>query len=528
VINPSPVVKFSVPAPSCVSKDISLIDASSVSTGSIVKWNWDLGDGTKVQKTSSIPFSHIYSTAKTYTVLLQAQTDKGCINSMSHDIVVSDIPVPGFTLPDNCLADPFSLFLDTTKIADGTQGLFSYEWDFGDANATPPNSNISTQQNPKHKYTAVGPYKVSLKVTSNKGCVSSITKQFVVNGTQPQPLFTLNALSQCSNSPLTVTNHSSIDVGRIVRIEIFWDDLNDQSNKSVINYPQNGAVYAHTYPTFFTPASKNYQVRMVSYSGDVCFNESSQQITLKASPEIHFDPLPSVCADVAPFQINSVSVVNAMEGSGTFSGPGVSSSGIFNPRIAGAGNAPILYTFAAANGCTETAEQTAIVFPLPLVNAGPDRTVLEGGNTVLMATGSGNNVSYRWTPATGLNNASILQPVSSPADDIYYTIKVTSADGCAASDEVFVKVLKAPSVPNVFTPNGDGINDKWEIKYLESYPGCTVQIFNSYGQLVFESTGYKAWDGTFKGKQVPAGTYYYIINPKNGRKQMSGFVDIVR
>jgi len=90
-------------------------------------------------------------------------------------------------------------------------------------------------------------------------------------------------------------------------------------------------------------------------------------------------------------------------------------------------------------------------------------------------------------------------------------------------------VLKAPSVPNVFTPNGDGINERCEIKYLESYPGCTVQIFNSYGQLLFESTGYsKPWDGTFKGSPVPAGTYYYIINPKNGRKQMSGFVDVIR
>ena len=52
---------------------------------------------------------------------------------------------------------------------------------------------------------------------------------------------------------------------------------------------------------------------------------------------------------------------------------------------------------------------------------------------------------------------------------------------------------------------------------------------DGYGQLLFESTGYsKPWDGTFKGSPVPAGTYYYIINPKNGRKQMSGFVDVIR
>jgi gliding motility-associated-like protein len=86
-----------------------------------------------------------------------------------------------------------------------------------------------------------------------------------------------------------------------------------------------------------------------------------------------------------------------------------------------------------------------------------------------------------------------------------------------------------PAIPNVFTPNGDGINDKWVIQYLESYPGAVVEIFNRYGSLVFRSVGYtKPWDGTFNGKEMPAGTYYYIINPKNGRKQISGFVDIVR
>jgi gliding motility-associated-like protein len=89
--------------------------------------------------------------------------------------------------------------------------------------------------------------------------------------------------------------------------------------------------------------------------------------------------------------------------------------------------------------------------------------------------------------------------------------------------------LKTPNIPNTFSPNGDGIHDKWEIKYLNTYPGCTVEIYNRYGQLVFQSTSYnKPWDGTFKDKQLPAGTYYYIINPKNGRKQMSGFVDIIR
>jgi len=148
---------------------------------------------------------------------------------------------------------------------------------------------------------------------------------------------------------------------------------------------------------------------------------------------------------------------------------------------------------------------------------------------LLLGTGAGDNISYLWTPSQNLNNTSIAQPLTNTASDITYTLKVTSKDNCSASDDVLVKVLKTPVIPNTFSPNGDGIHDRWEIKYLESYPGATVEIYNRYGQLIFRSVSYsKPWDGTFNGSQLPAGTYYYIINPKNGRQQMAGFVDIIR
>jgi gliding motility-associated-like protein len=85
------------------------------------------------------------------------------------------------------------------------------------------------------------------------------------------------------------------------------------------------------------------------------------------------------------------------------------------------------------------------------------------------------------------------------------------------------------SIPNSFSPNGDGRNDLWEIKNLSAYPRNTVEVFNRYGQRLFRSIGYNiAWDGSFKGQPVPEGTYYYIINLKNGNKSLSGSVTIVR
>jgi gliding motility-associated-like protein len=182
-------------------------------------------------------------------------------------------------------------------------------------------------------------------------------------------------------------------------------------------------------------------------------------------------------------------------------------------------------------GCQSTTFiKTVSVNPYPPVNAGPDKFVLQGGVVTLTpALNASMPVTYLWTPPTGLNNPSIPFVSASPTDDITYTLTVTTDKGCQASDQVFVKVLKAPVIPNIFSPNGDGVHDRWEIAYLESYPGCTVDIYNRYGQLIYHSVGYdKPWDGTINGKQVPIGTYYYIVDPKNGRKIMTGYVDVIR
>jgi gliding motility-associated-like protein len=128
-----------------------------------------------------------------------------------------------------------------------------------------------------------------------------------------------------------------------------------------------------------------------------------------------------------------------------------------------------------------------------------------------------------------MDNDTILTPKVSPQTDITYTLHATSADGCLSTDEMNIKILKSPLIPNAFSPNGDGINDNWIIKYLESYPGVTVQIFNRYGQAVFTSTGYgKPWDGTLKGKPLPVGTYYYIIDRKIPAPLLTGWVAIIR
>jgi gliding motility-associated-like protein len=98
-------------------------------------------------------------------------------------------------------------------------------------------------------------------------------------------------------------------------------------------------------------------------------------------------------------------------------------------------------------------------------------------------------------------------------DETYY---VTQAFYDCESTRTMVKIqvaLSQSSVPNTFTPNGDGVNDYWSIKGIERFPAAIVQIFTRNGQKVFDSKGYAhPFDGTTSGAQLPGGVYYYIIS----------------
>jgi len=94
---------------------------------------------------------------------------------------------------------------------------------------------------------------------------------------------------------------------------------------------------------------------------------------------------------------------------------------------------------------------------------------------------------------------------------------------------VHLDVYERVTVPTAFTPNNDGKNDTWEIVGLSTYPRSVITIFNREGTQLFRSVGYsKPWDGTFNGKPMPFGTYYYVIDLKDGFKLLSGWVALVK
>ena len=84
-------------------------------------------------------------------------------------------------------------------------------------------------------------------------------------------------------------------------------------------------------------------------------------------------------------------------------------------------------------------------------------------------------------------------------------------------------------VPNLFSPNGDGFNETWQIPALASFPDNEVTVINREGQIVFNQFEYNGtWDGTYYGKPLPEATYYYLINIEQGTKILRGPITILR
>lgn len=161
-------------------------------------------------------------------------------------------------------------------------------------------------------------------------------------------------------------------------------------------------------------------------------------------------------------------------------------------------------------------------------DAGPDVEVVAGSSVQLDVTGGTN---WDWSPTSGLSGNGIPNPIALPQETTVYEVS-TQQNGCTYTDTIVVDVLQLIDPPNTFSPNGDGINDTWEVPGIADYPGSEVIIWDRWGQKVFSSNGYReAWDGTNKGRPVSEGSYYYYIqlNEIEGRSApYLGYVSIIR
>ena len=209
---------------------------------------------------------------------------------------------------------------------------------------------------------------------------------------------------------------------------------------------------------------------------------------------------------------------------------GVSNTAIATPTFSPASTTT--YTLTGTLGtCTTQGSFTLTIFPGATANAGPDAIII-AGDTYSMQ-GSGSVGTYSWTPTTALSSASALNPNANPTATTTYTLRVTTTQGCVATDNMTLTVVPYCIKPmNAFSPNGDGINDLWLITNGNCLLKAKAQVFNRYGAKVFEEENYRnTWNGTYNGKPLPDGTYYYVITFQlinNKVEQKTGNVTILR
>lgn len=361
-----PTPNFNFTTPSCETRTISFTDASVPNVGLLNGWSWDFGDpasGANNLSNQQNP-THIFSTAGTYTVSLTVTTDHGCTIPVpfTRNVTIHYRPLAGFIIPEVCINDIAAVFTDTSKVSppDGIDPA-GYYWNFGDPGSGP--LNTATTMNGTHLYTATGVYQVTHVVTSFNGCKDTIVQPITINGANPVSAFIVNnPATLCANDSVAITNQSTVNFGNVTKIEIIWDFVNNPLVVQTDDFPYPGKIYRHLYPNFQAPLTKPFTIRMRAFSGTLCFNDVSHGIVVNAAPKVQFNNMPNTCLLVPPFQITQASEVGGVPGTGVYSGPGVSPTGIFSPQVAGVGTHTIKYTFTStAAGCVDTLSKTITV-----------------------------------------------------------------------------------------------------------------------------------------------------------------------
>ena len=504
VVNPQPVASFNIVANGVCANNNNYTFTNTTNIGAGTFSNqWAFGDGA-----TSALFSptHRYGTGGTFLIQLIVLSDKGCRDTTRQPVVVKPKPVVAFGInqSNQCVNTNSYVF---TNASTGSAPVIQ-QWSFGDTGA------VVTSVNATHIYTTDGAYNVKLLVSAN-GCSDSLTKPIVVYP-KPTVTFTVNDDMQCLvQNNFAFANGSSITSGTLQYTWLFGDS----SFSNQIS------------PAHHFARANIFSVKQIAISNFGCKDSTQQNVTVLLNPQAAFGVNNSnQCfkGNNFVFTNNSVSPAGTIY-SWSFGDGGNSSSFSPSKTYANARTYQVTLFLTANNGCkSDTATTSVSVFPNPVVNAGPDLVVLDG-KTVTINASATDALTYAWSPATYLNSAAVKTPIAFPRQNIGYLLTATGNNGCTGSDSVYIKVLKQLNVPNVFSPNGDGVNDTWVIKSLADYPGCTVEVFNRYGLQVFISNGYaKPWDGTYKGNPLPVGTYYYIIEPKNGVDKVTGYVVILR
>ena len=490
----------------CEGEPVMFTDTSNDSTGTITNWQWDFNNDGIIDDTSQNP-SFTYPIAGTFTATLIATNSAGCndttTSNPSYDpndsldvltsaplVIVSPKPTANFTFDTVCLGNPTN-FLDSSYGAN----ISMWEWII--------DGSTNANQNPSYQYTTMGPHTVSLKVTSDSGCMDSITKNVVL---QAAPLASFSFTGVCENDLFLFTNETTIGGNPATSSISYAWDFGDMTTSTDEN------------PTkAYTSGTYNVQLSVNTPSG--CFDDTIIPLSVAPSPvasfsntEVCFGESTTLTDQSTP--PNGGSIINYQW---SLDETNFNSQNVIH-TFSNSGNNIVTLIVTTADGCTDTASNITIVHPLPIANFDFNPKDIDFFDTrVCFDNLSIDGSIYQWDfDFQGGQSVQQDPCINFPQlleGEYDVQLWVSSIHGCLDSitRTVIIEEGLTVYVPNTFTPDGDGTNDLFQPSY-KGVIEAELFIFNRWGQLIYSSDRLDAaWDGSHQGVAAKEDTYVWRI-----------------
>ncbi|MDE3247037.1 MAG: gliding motility-associated C-terminal domain-containing protein [Bacteroidota bacterium] len=465
---------------SCYQSPIQFTNTSIVKYGTPA-FSWDFGEPASLTNISTLSNpTHQYAAPGNETVTLQLSSSKGCVDTISKQVVVTGKPDIALPFRDTLICSIDSLPLIVNSVNAG-----SYQW-------TPAYNIINASS--AHPIVYPKDTTVYTVVVQDKGCIDSAS--ITVN--------VLDYITVSLTADTTICATDSITLRPATYgLSFQWSPAASLSS-STVKYPLAAPASTTTYTVLANlgkcQASASQKIRVVPYPGanagpdtTICFGASAVLHGSLTANSFTWSPLLNV--------FNSTTL---------------------HPTVSPLLTTNYVLTVMDTLGCPKPVSDTVLVTVLPKIgiDAGRDTSIVVGQPLQLQAIAAASNLQYSWSPSTWLNNSSIANPVAqinnNTVDSIYYTVTVKNPASCAASDGIHVLVYKTlPDifVPSAFTPNGDGRNDFMHPILIGIRQLNYFRIYNRWGQLIFSSAqNNSSWDGRLSGQLQDPGSYVYVVS----------------
>ncbi|MBL4585886.1 MAG: gliding motility-associated C-terminal domain-containing protein [Flavobacteriales bacterium] len=488
-VDPMPTVSFTV-AEVCLGNQTELNAVSTVSSGLITDYDWELNGNGFFDDASTAAITNQFSADGDYQVGLQVTSDQGCVNDTFQLVTIVPFPFVGFTFSNEC-QDTDIPFTNTTNNVVGSIG---YAWSFG-------LQGTSTDESPNFTFTSAGEQEVELIGLTSFGCADTSTQTITI---YPTPAADFTATEVCIGQTTNFT--STTDPKGSVIQNYVWDFAD-----------QNMGTGATPFHTYNQPDS--FLVELIAYTTDGCRDTVENMVyvwplptpDITAGGPLQFCDGESVDLTVDP--VGTPTLWSTGENTQTIT---VDTTGIYEVIIID------------DKGCQGEDNISVLSWLLPDLTISNDTTVSLGEPVPLWVSGAS---FYDWVADTYLDDATSDMPISSPKESITYTVTGTDNNGCRSTIDVSIEVLVDYNLKpvNLFTPNGDGVNDRFYIGNIECYSDCQLKVYNRWGLEVYSTNSYiNDWKGTFNEDPLPDGTYYYIIECDGREDRFDGAVTILR